>query len=65
MKYLSTVALATTVFLSSCVTEKEKAPVLPEAKIEKLLPDKVMEGQPFNQQDIDRMLVAVSPKQPA
>jgi len=50
MKYLSVVALATTVFLSSCVTEKEKAPVLPEAKIEKLLPDKVMEGQPFNQQ---------------
>ncbi len=50
MKYLSILALATTIFLSSCVTEKEKAPALPEAKIEKLLPDKVMEGQPFNQQ---------------
>jgi len=50
MKIIITVALAATIFLSSCVTEKEKTATLPEAKIDKLLPDKVMEGQPFNQQ---------------
>jgi hypothetical protein len=50
MKLLTSVALSATIFFTSCITVKEKEPVLPEAKIEKLLPDKVMEGQPFNQQ---------------
>lgn len=36
--------------LSSCVTEKEKSPSLPEAKIERLVPDKVMVGTQFQPQ---------------
>jgi hypothetical protein len=36
--------------LSSCVTEKEKAPTLPDPRIERLVPDKVVEGQPFQPQ---------------
>lgn len=36
--------------LVSCVSEKEKAPTLPEPRIERLVPDKVVEGQPFQQQ---------------
>jgi hypothetical protein len=50
MNKLSFFAVASALVLASCVTEKEKAPVLPEAKIDKLVPDKVMEGQPFQPQ---------------
>ena len=38
------------VMLLSCVTEKEKNPALPESRIERLVPDKVMAGLPFQQQ---------------
>src|SRR5436190_21149634 len=50
MNKLTSVALLATVFMASCVTEKEKAPTLPEAKIDKVVPDKVVEGQAFQQQ---------------
>ena len=33
--------------MNSCVSEKEKSPTLPDAKIDKLVPDKVLEGQAF------------------
>ena len=33
--------------MNSCVSEKEKSPTLPDAKIDKLIPDKVLEGQAF------------------
>ncbi|MFN7543173.1 MAG: hypothetical protein ACK5TN_10310 [Acidobacteriota bacterium] len=36
--------------LSSCVSEKEKAPTLPGPRIDRLVPDKVVEGQPFQPQ---------------
>ncbi|WP_031499576.1 IPT/TIG domain-containing protein [Bryobacter aggregatus] len=50
MKHFYLAALLAALFLNSCVSEKEKSPTLPEARIDKLLPDKVMEGQPFQQQ---------------
>ncbi len=36
--------------LVSCVSEKEKSPALPEARINQVVPDRVMAGQPFQQQ---------------
>lgn len=50
MNKLATVTIAATILLSSCVTKEEKSTTLPEAKIDKVLPDKILEGQPFNQQ---------------
>jgi len=50
MNKLSGVALVATILLASCVTEKEKSPTMPEAKIDRVVPDKVVEGQPFQQQ---------------
>lgn len=50
MKHLFLTALSASLLLVSCVGEKEKSPLLPEAKIDKLMPDKVMEGQPFQKQ---------------
>lgn len=50
MNKLSVVAVAAALALASCVTEKEKAPTLPEAKIDRIVPDKVVEGQVFQPQ---------------
>lgn len=50
MNPLYCLALAATIFLASCVSEKDKSPTLPEAKIDRIVPDKVVEGQPFQQQ---------------
>lgn len=47
---ISLTGLAAVLLLSSCVSEKEKAPLLPEATLERIVPDQVMEGQPFQQQ---------------
>jgi hypothetical protein len=41
---------ASLVGLTGCVSEQEKSPVMPEARIEKLVPDTVMAGQAFQQQ---------------
>lgn len=50
MNKFPALALAAALLLSSCVSEKEKAPSLPQAKIDRVVPDKVVEGQPFQQQ---------------
>ncbi len=50
MKNRILAVLGVVVLLGSCVSEKEKAPALPEAKIDKVVPEKVLEGEPFNQQ---------------
>lgn len=42
--------LAAALLSTSCVTEKEKSPALPEARIERLVPDKVMVGTQFQPQ---------------
>lgn len=50
MKNLAFVALCASVLMVSCVSEKEKSPVMPEAKIDKLIPEFAMEGQAFQKQ---------------
>ena len=50
MKQKCILALLAACLMNSCVGEKEKSPTLPDAKIEKLVPDKVVEGQTFQQQ---------------
>lgn len=50
MKYSLLAAMFASLLLVSCVSEKEKSPSLPEAKIDKLIPDIVVEGQAFQKQ---------------
>ena len=51
MRLLFGATLLTCALLStSCVTEKEKSPALPEAHIDQLVPDKVMAGLVFQPQ---------------
>ena len=47
MKQKCILALLAACLMNSCVSEKEKSPTLPDAKIDKLVPDKVLEGQAF------------------
>jgi hypothetical protein len=50
MKTFVWAAICLAALLTSCVTEKEKSPTLPEARIERLVPDKVMVGTQFQPQ---------------
>lgn len=50
MRQIRVVGLVAVLALASCVTKEEKAPALPEAKIERVAPEMVMEATPFNVQ---------------